>query len=420
MQGHGRAPDPALGAGDRDHRAADVFRDAREVVGLGALAHGLRPRRPAAVASASASTVMRRRQHVAEAGPHGLAQQIGRRLVRGEQQQPDRGVLGLQLARELEHRQRSELLVEDEHLDLGVGEHRDDVVAGLRRRDDLDLAGLLGQRDDLGGAIGVGEPERETRLHCSLRRRAGARRRQGVLALGVRQRAALVAAADQRQADLRREGLRVGQAQAERRAQGEGHRHQHLLFGRRLAHGAVVAAGTGGRAREPDGDDARAADDRAGAGRRARVVIGLEGGQHVDHVAGAQLARHAGVGVDEDRDLLLALLELRRLDEHPLLQLDAGGQRRVGHERADLGGVAQRLAADPLLRHGLQGQGVGRDRLQLGNRARQDEHGRLGLHVLAHIGDVARDEAEDEDRADPGDEEQQDAAALARGHTAIS
>ena len=30
--------------------------------------------------------------------------------------------------------------------------------------------------------------------------------------------------------------------------------------------------------------------------------------------------------------------------------------------------------------------GVGRDRLQLGNGAREHEHGRLGLDVLAHVG----------------------------------
>ena len=165
VQGDGRAADAALGPGDRDDPAADVLGHTREVVGLGALAHRLRPRRPARGGVGERLDRHRRREHVAEAGAHGLAQQVGCRLARGEQQQPDGRVLGLKLARELEDRQGTQLLVEHEDLDLGVGEHRDHVVARLRRGDDLDLGGLLGQRDDLGRAIGIGEAEREPCLH---------------------------------------------------------------------------------------------------------------------------------------------------------------------------------------------------------------------------------------------------------------
>ena len=74
-------------------------------------------------------------------------------------------MLLLQLARELEHGQRPELLVEHQHLDLGLGQQRHDLVAGLRRGEHRDVARLLGQRDDRGGALGIGEPEGDARVH---------------------------------------------------------------------------------------------------------------------------------------------------------------------------------------------------------------------------------------------------------------
>jgi hypothetical protein len=156
--------------------AADVVGDARQVVGVGALAHRTRPGRRARRGVGDRLDGQRRGEHVAEAGAQRLAQQVGRRVARGEQEQADRRVLLLQLARELEDGQRPHLLVEDEHLDLELGEHRDDLVAALGRGDDLDVAGLLGQRHHLGRAIGVGEAQGEPCLHywppCALGVRA--------------------------------------------------------------------------------------------------------------------------------------------------------------------------------------------------------------------------------------------------------
>ena len=74
----------------------------------------------------------------------------------------------------------------------------------------------------------------------------------------------------------------------------------------------------------------------------AAVGVALEGADDVDHRAGADLARHAGLGVDEDRDLALARAELGRGDQHPLLQQRVGGQVGAGDEPDELRAAAQR------------------------------------------------------------------------------
>ena len=139
---------------------------------------------------------------------------------------------------------------------------------------------------------------------------------QRVLALARRQLAGLVAAADERQADLRARRSRrrsgAGRASAAgRRSPGTSTCWRSGVAWRRRCRCAP------GRARAARGSPmvtmrARRMIVRALAGER--VCRRAEGGQHVDAVARAQLAGHAGVGVDEDRDLLLALLERRRLD----------------------------------------------------------------------------------------------------------
>ena len=169
--------------------------------------------------------------------------------------------------------------------------------------DDLQALALLHERDRALGELGVGDRQQE----AVLGHRSSGRVRQ--LVLLERRR---LAGAQEREPRLLGEGLRVGHPELLVRLERERDRHDLLGVGVLLLLDAAAALELG----LADVDDPRVRDHHGRLRRDAALVVARVGGDDVDEVAGADLARHAGLGVDEDGDLALAGGELGRRDQH--------------------------------------------------------------------------------------------------------
>ena len=359
MQRDRGRPHAALGARDRDELAAE--RGARRLLAGDAVAHRARPLRRGADAGLEGLERERERDDVAQAGLHRGAQQPGR-VLGGEQDQPDLGERGGEVAREVEHRRAAERVVQQHDVDVQPAQRAVQLVE-------------------------VGRPCRRPRA----RPRGPARPRGG---RSRRRRRRSAAARSPVTPSCPSSGRRRGRssrracARPGRRGRSSASRTSAAkvcacatLSSWRLVSANVTGttspgpAGPPGRcwppfsARLADGDHARARDDhdRAGGLRLdacCRVAgLGGVGGDHVDLAARLDLAGHAGRGVDQDRDLALALVDLGRRGEHALLEDRVGLQVGGGDVADELRAVAQRGARRPALGDRASSRRVVGDRL---------------------------------------------------------
>ena len=152
MQRGRGGPDAALGAGDGDHLAAE--RRVRGLLAGDAVAHRPRPLRGGADAGLEGLERDRERDDVAQAGLHRRPQQA-RRVVRGQQDQPDLGVGGREIARQIEHGRAAERVEEQHDVDVETPQRAVQLVDLARDVDDLHLGlARLGGRAARGLVVG--------------------------------------------------------------------------------------------------------------------------------------------------------------------------------------------------------------------------------------------------------------------------
>ena len=170
----------------------------------------------------------RQRDDVAQPGLHRGAQQV-RRVVGGDQHEAGLGERLAQLAREVEHRHGAERVVQHDDVDVVAAQRARDLLGLVDHRDDLEPLALLRERGGAGGDVAVGDGEEQALAHCD-GTGSGSRLYTRCL-LGQLRR---VAGPQQRQADLARVGLRVGDDERLLGRERERDRHD-LRRGRRPA-----------------------------------------------------------------------------------------------------------------------------------------------------------------------------------------
>jgi hypothetical protein len=152
----------ALGAGDRDQLAAE-HAGGRLLPGH-AVAQRARPHRAGARARLELLERQRQRHDVADPRLHGGAQQL-RRLLRGDQHDADVREPRRELARELERRDATQLVVQHDDVEVEPAQRVHQLLRIGDAVDDLELLPLGGQRRRAGGQRVVADREEQPVAH---------------------------------------------------------------------------------------------------------------------------------------------------------------------------------------------------------------------------------------------------------------
>ena len=160
----GGAADAALGAGDGDQRAAE--RADRALLARHAVAQRARPLGGGAHARLQLVERERERDDVADAGLHGRAHQLRRRLRR-QQDHPDLGEADRDLARQLDHGHGAERVVQRDDVDVHAPQRAGELLGIRDALDDLDLVALGGERGRRGREVLVGDRDQQALAHCA-------------------------------------------------------------------------------------------------------------------------------------------------------------------------------------------------------------------------------------------------------------